>query len=248
MLIECFVVDGRFEVRSVSEAGAFEEATTVHCSGSTAASSDVWQRCIEHALLRLHARAADVRALYDGFNAVGLQYGPGYRSLVSAWGGVSVASSRLRSRSTHEGTQVHPADLDDALCASGMMDTPIASDETRLPFAVDDAVLNGAACQLWAAVRYPFAALPLPPCQCLTTLGFGFGRLWCNEGRRRSQCASGLCLRGRRRSSTASGRERCVLRRYRTSSVVTSYHGSMCRMFFCRLGKSSKRLLSLIHI
>ena len=45
-------------------------------------------------------------------DAVGLQYGPGYRTLIEAWGGASDALARLRARSTHEGTQVHPADLD----------------------------------------------------------------------------------------------------------------------------------------
>ena len=114
LLIECVVSDGRFEVRS-SEADAIE-ASTVHCSGATAG-GNASQR-IDPASQRAPSLAADVGALYDGFDVVGLQYGPGYRTLVRAWGGASDALARLRARSTHEGTQVHPADLDDALCTS----------------------------------------------------------------------------------------------------------------------------------
>ena len=88
-------------------------------------------------------------ALYEGFDAVGLQYGPGYRTLINAWGGASGALARLRARSTHEGAHVHPADLDDALCTSGAIASS-GSGETRLPFAVDDALLQGASGELWA--------------------------------------------------------------------------------------------------
>ncbi len=85
-------------------------------------------------------------ALYDGFGAVGLQY----RTLVHAWGGASHALARLRTRSAREGTQVHPADLDDALCTSGVLASSGAGGETLLPFAVDDALLRGATGELWA--------------------------------------------------------------------------------------------------
>ena len=64
---------------------------------------------------------ADVGGLYDGYHAVGLEYGPGYRTLVQAWGGASDAAARLRARATRQGTQVHPADLDDALCTGDAM-------------------------------------------------------------------------------------------------------------------------------
>ena len=87
--------------------------------------------------------------LYDGFDAVGLQYGPGYRTLIKTWGGVSDALARLRVRPTHKGTQVHPADLDDALCTSAAIPSSGGS-ETRLPFAVDDGLLHGAPGELWA--------------------------------------------------------------------------------------------------
>ena len=152
LLVECAVSDGRFEVAS-GEADVIEAARTVHCSGATDGASD-WQR-IDHASQRAPSRTVDVGALYDGFDAIGLQYGPDYRTLVQAWGGASRALARLRARATYEGTQVHPADLDDALCTSGVMASSGREGETRLPFAVDDALLQGSDCgQLWA-VRCP---------------------------------------------------------------------------------------------
>ena len=104
----------------------------------------------------------DVRALYDGFDAAGLQYGPGYRTLVQAWGGAINALARLRARSTHEGTQVHPADLDDALCTSAIVASSRGDGETRLPFAVDDALLRGAPGELWAVRPAVHGPLRIP--------------------------------------------------------------------------------------
>ena len=101
------------------------------------------------------SRMADIGALYDGFDSVGLQYGPGYRTLTHAWAGETGALSRLRTRATHKGTQVHPADLDDALCTSAAMGSS-GSGETRLPFAVDDALLQGTRGALWAVRKTPF--------------------------------------------------------------------------------------------
>ena len=124
---------------------------TVHCSGATAG-ANAWQH-MDRALLRAPCRAAEIGALYDGFDAVGLQYGPGYRTLVQAWGGASDAVARLRSRSTQEGTQVHPADLDDALCTSGVNASSSGVGETRLPFAVDEALLQGTLGELHAVNR-----------------------------------------------------------------------------------------------
>ena len=84
---------------------------------------------------------------------MGLQYGPGYRTLEQAWGGNDGAAvARLRVRSARQGTQVHPADLDDALCLSAIVSSS-STNETRLPFAVDAALLQGAPGQLWAVVE-----------------------------------------------------------------------------------------------
>ena len=95
----------------------------------------------------LFACAAVVGALYDGFAAVGLQYGPCFRTLVHAWGGGVRATAQLRARATHEGTAVHPADLDDALCLAL---SSKGGGGTQLPFAVDKAQLQCGSGNLWA--------------------------------------------------------------------------------------------------
>ena len=110
-------------------------------------------------------RAADVSALYGRFDAVGLQYGPGYRTLREAWSGVGAAAARLRVRLTHEGTAVHPADLDDALCVGALVSGGGAGGEARLPFAVDAAWLQDARGELWA-VRVPAIETRLNFCPC----------------------------------------------------------------------------------
>jgi acyl transferase domain-containing protein len=145
-LVECLVgADGRFEVRN----GDGDEASAnvaVHCSGAVRAEGAVEQNDV-HASMRARscACAADVGALYDGYDAIGLQYGPRYRTLMHSWSGTSGAMARLRSRSTQQGTWVHPADLDDAQCASALMSSGGGTGgETRLPFAVDDVLLRDA--------------------------------------------------------------------------------------------------------
>ena len=160
MLIECAMSNARFEVRT-SETETFRDAT-VHCSGSTATDTIVWQR-VEHASLRTLSRAADVGALYDGFDAVGLRYGPGYRTLVKAWGSASDALARLRACSPYEGMHLHPADLDDALCTSAAMAASSGGGETRLPFAIDDALLQGAPGELWAVRSRNLRSLSTAP-------------------------------------------------------------------------------------
>ena len=111
--------------------------------------------------------AAQLAALFDGAAAVGLQYGPGYRCLERAWSAGGEALSRLQVRSTSLGTQVHPADLDDALCTSAVMASSGGGGETRLPFAVDDALLQGALGELWAVralqgpIQHPVPVLSL---------------------------------------------------------------------------------------
>ena len=55
---------------------------------------NVWQR-VDHGWLRTVSRAADVGALYDGFDAVGLQYGPVYRALINAWAQSTLVRGRV---------------------------------------------------------------------------------------------------------------------------------------------------------
>ena len=171
--LECILLNRGFEVRT-KESEAFHDAT-VHCSGKMIADT-VWHR-VDHASQRTCPYAANEAALYDGFDAVGLQYGPRYRTLINVWSGANVALARLLARATHEGTQVHPADLDDALCTSGAMSSGGGA-ETRLPFAVEDALLQSALGEMWA-VRPP-ALQALSNSSCRITLGFCLPvcRLW----------------------------------------------------------------------
>ena len=149
--VECTLVDSRFEVRSGANDAPAD--AIVHCSGTLATCED-WQR-VNHALVRsvMYGCAAGVSALYDRFDTIGLQYGPGYRTLMQAWGGGGAAVARLRMRLTREGTQVHPADLDDAMCTSALAGSQ-GDGTTRLSFAVDEAQLQYAPSALWA-VRCP---------------------------------------------------------------------------------------------
>ena len=140
LLVECALADGRFEVCGSTD-GAVADST-LHCSGALAA-RDGWLR-IEHESVRGSCpRTVHVGMLYDGFQAIHLEYGPGYRTLVKAWSGVSNAGAQLRVRSTREGTQVHPADLDDAICLSMLCSprTEVCS-EARLTFSVEKASLH----------------------------------------------------------------------------------------------------------
>jgi hypothetical protein len=175
LLVECAVFDGSFEVRS-GEAEAVETALTggwdalvsVHCAGSLTAR--VAEQSADLALARGCSCTVAVYlvALYDGFDATGLHYGPQYRTLADAWGGAGQSLAQLRARATQEGTQVHPADLDDALCVGaaawdteGGGGTGGADGETRLPFAIDDARLEGAQRELWAVRVLSPASLSL---------------------------------------------------------------------------------------
>jgi acyl transferase domain-containing protein len=159
LIVECAVTDDRFEVRS-GEDDALAGSAAAHCSGALGV-SDGWERRVAHASVRGRscAHAAHVGALYDGFDALGLQYGPGYRTLVHAWGGACEALARLRARVTREATAVHPAHLDDALCACALASRGEGYSETRLPFAVDEARIHGLAGVLWAVRRPPSSQL-----------------------------------------------------------------------------------------
>eukprot|EP00966_Prymnesium_polylepis_P120587 2786457-Prymnesium_polylepis.1 len=157
-LVEFAASNGEFEVRSGEADGAWE----VHCSGALATSGVKWEHVDQVVTRGSATSAATVGALYDGFYSAGLQYGPGYRTLEQAWGADARAMSRLRMRLRWQGTAVHPADLDDALCTISI--TAVGGggdDETRLPFAVDDAMLVGGVGELWAVrQRRGFPSLP----------------------------------------------------------------------------------------
>jgi hypothetical protein len=148
LLIECIVRDGRFEILSGDSDEALTESVPANCSGAYAAARRP-QRIDQASACSTCTRAALVGGLYDSFHTNSLQYGPGYRTLVQVWSGTGKTAARLRVRSTQDGTLVHPADLDDALCAEAAMSKDVDGSGTRLPFAVEDALLLGARGALW---------------------------------------------------------------------------------------------------
>ena len=145
----CAVSDGRFEVRSGEGTGASEDAQ-VYCAGACASSGGT-QR-IDRAVMRTRFReisqAADVEAFYTRLNKVGLQYGPGYRTLIKAWGGDSDSAACLRSCGSYERSQMHPAQLDASFQLCGL--SPGATSRIQLPFAVDTAMMQCVPEVLWA--------------------------------------------------------------------------------------------------
>jgi hypothetical protein len=161
LVVECMVASGRFEVRSQIDPGGFPVTcdSPLHCTGAYTIKGEqvalvgdpAWTRCTICAL------AAHTQSLYDHFSATGLQYGPGYRTLAQAWCGLGSATTQLHARPTQQGTHVHPADLDDALCASALVfsdrtarsSAPIES-AAHLPFALDCAMLHREQTVLWA--------------------------------------------------------------------------------------------------
>ena len=151
LLVECALNEGRFDIRSGADENALLDGP-LHCAGAYSTIKG-WQG-VEIASLRAGSsiRGACIGDVYDEFAAAGLQYGPGFRTLVQAWGGRSAGLARLQPRSVLAGTDVHPADLDDALCASALITSNSRSSqgETRLPFAVDAGQLQGAPGDLWA--------------------------------------------------------------------------------------------------
>jgi len=157
LLVECMVIDGRFEVRSGESDDALMDSTA-HCAGAFTTPGSHTRVNLVPVRAGHCARAAGIKEIYDGFSGSGLQYGRGFRTLVQAWGGANDGVAKLQARSTMRmGTQVHPADLDDALCTIALMDVDMGSSksETRLPFAVNEAHLQGTLGQLWAVCRLP---------------------------------------------------------------------------------------------
>ena len=153
MHVECMLSSSLFEVRSMREDEL--DSPVIHCSGAVHPTTTGQQELVvaqSTVRCRLCVHAAHTHHLYDGFDSVGLQYGPAYRTLTQAWGSSTGAAARLMSRSTRDHAQVHPADLDDALCTRSIVtacDTG-SSRETQLPFALDHALLQCTLGRLWA--------------------------------------------------------------------------------------------------
>ena len=131
LLVDWVLFNGRFEVHS-RRTGHEGAVPTVHCSGAVSAREAL--QPVDHARACSSVHAADSSgALYDAYSSVGLQYGPGFRTLSRAWGGTCCVA-QLARRTEWQGTHVHPADLDGAL--------QLGAVSPSVPFAVDTAQLS----------------------------------------------------------------------------------------------------------
>ena len=218
LLVEFAASNGEFEVRSGEAGGAWE----VHCSGGLATSGVKWEHVDQVATRGSATSAATVDVLYDSFYSAGLQYGPGYRTLKQAWSADARAMSRLRVRLRWQGTAVHPADLDDALCT-----IPITTvggggdDEARLPFVVDDAMLVGGVGELWAVRhRHGFSSLPAHAERCVCACVHRWLR---SQMPRRRRCGSGRLLSRHERSWAASRSVCCVPTRLKDTVSASNF-------------------------
>ena len=156
LLLECTIsVDSRnFTICSgvlVHNPAALDEVT-VHSSGELEGGCHYHRKGEQFLLARCPTctRAVEIGSLYDNYFAVGLQYGPEYRTLKNGWATVQAAVVRLRARAARHGTVVHPADLDDALCATMLLERREFGTMPQLPFAVELVRLTQGLTSQWA--------------------------------------------------------------------------------------------------
>jgi hypothetical protein len=137
-----------FDIRSTDDDSDEDMA---HCSGSLTTEPLSTALSFAHARERF-TNEVDVATLFAAFARAGLQYGPGFRRLSRVWSASDGAAAELKRRDQRQFTHVHPADLDGALqlsaCAAVLGDAT-----TRLPFAVDGALLSGGGGRLRAATE-----------------------------------------------------------------------------------------------
>ncbi|MFE0513415.1 SDR family NAD(P)-dependent oxidoreductase [Streptomyces sp. NPDC058964] len=119
-----------------------EEGWTLHAEGvlsadtvEPAADLTVWPPA--------GAEPVDTTALYDELGALGLEYGPLFQGLTSAWrdaDGTVCAEVALPEDVDTRGYGIHPALLDASLHAIGLLDSD--EDGARLPFSWTDFALH----------------------------------------------------------------------------------------------------------
>ncbi|MCX4851552.1 type I polyketide synthase [Streptomyces sp. NBC_00893] len=90
----------------------------------------------------------DLDGLYDGMGRLGLQYGPVFRALRSAWShdGTVLAEIRLTDQAQRASAEfgLHPAALDAALHAIGVAGDPADGRQAQVPFSWSDVRLYAA--------------------------------------------------------------------------------------------------------
>ena len=151
---------GAFEVCSGVVEGAQLQGVVTHCTGEVQTPAVTWSLVTSglEVARGSGALAVNVSAQYQSFDATGLQYGPGYRLLLHVWASNEGLLASLHGKLERTpGVEVHLAELDGALQLTVSMDSGDGS-ETRLPFAVDDALLQDGAtdpCSVsWASLRH----------------------------------------------------------------------------------------------
>ena len=155
------------EILSVESVGSGTALSpSVHFKTSLSSLYDgAWLPAQLHALRGRSPQPTDASSAYISFARIGLEYGAGHRTLVSVWSSSSFehAVGRLRDRAESQGTMVHPADLDGALQLP-MVLTP--STQTRLPFAVGEAILSAGHEKMWPVSLQPCIVLACL-CSCI---------------------------------------------------------------------------------
>ena len=151
LAVECTTSGASFEVCSGTEAGGSLMDMSVHCSGNMCACTEIDEpkSMGDRREVRIHAR--HVGMLYDNLQRAGLQYGPGFRTLLCVWNYAScVGIARLSPSQGNLYTNgVPPAQLDGALQLS-LLTSNASSMQMRLPFAVRSAQLQVALGNYWA--------------------------------------------------------------------------------------------------
>ena len=140
-----------FEVSSTAASGSLD----IHSSGSLSSNArrksskpafeTIYSQCVE---------AVDIMHFYDALHQSGLNYGPTFRAITHASKapmGLPIVAA-LRPRKSRRGIHLHPADLDAALQLS-VASSALGSTNTRVPFALDGALVEACAGSLWASVE-----------------------------------------------------------------------------------------------
>src|SRR5690606_7713889 len=135
----------------------------IHCQGRAELTAEADEARLDLPAVRAACdhRILEASECYRAFQAMGLQYGPGFRGLEEVAVNSTQALARLALPPTLSATEpdlgLHPSLLDAAFQASiGLLD-PGDSAQSRppaLPFAVDAVdILGPCAPQMWAWVR-----------------------------------------------------------------------------------------------
>ncbi|MGW2643183.1 SDR family NAD(P)-dependent oxidoreductase [Streptomyces sp. NPDC001348] len=121
-----------------------EEAWTLHAEGALAA-DPVRPGADLTSWPPAGAEPVDTSGLYDDLAGIGLEYGPLFQGVTAAWRaaeGTVYAEVALPEGTDTQGYGIHPALLDAALHAIGLLDTD--TEGARLPFSWTDFALHAA--------------------------------------------------------------------------------------------------------